>query len=558
MNKLARNRLTIIFAIIVVIIAPISYKVFGASVNTSVTVGNSAPAFTVNPAESAASDGTTPWNVGTQYSFTATATDSNSENYYLAICKTNSVTAVNGGAPTCGGGNWCIGSSTATGVQASCNYTPVLGDAESNVWYGFVCDGNASSAACSSSNQGSGSSGSPFKVNHAPAFPTASNDGPKNPGASVTWSTTSGATDTDTDTVADTVKLVVCNAAGITAGDCTGGAGNRYCASSLVANNPSCAYSIPTPTSAGSKTAYVYVVDNHNLASGGAAQGTTSNFTVNNVAPVVSAVTLNGGSDITLTEGTTTAITVGATITDNNSCQDISTVTTSVYRSLITYTGCDIGGEANDNNCYAVVSCSVVGAGNTCTGSTDSSADYTCTVNMQYHADPTDASTQYTAQNWLNTVKATDGAAATATTEVSAGVEVNSLIGYTVTSSIAYGSLAVGQSNDPLDKITTVTNRGNVGLDEDVSGTDMDDGAAHTIGVAYQKYALAASTAYASSTALSTGATTIQLNCQKTVVAASPKTKDTYWGLQIPVGTVTGSYSGTNTIVAGKGDTGGW
>lgn len=532
-------------------------KVLADSVTTSVTVGNSAPTFTVNPAESAASDGSTPTNVGSNVTFTATGTDSNSENYYLAICKTNSVTATNGGAPTCGGGNWCISSATSSAAQASCNYTTLQGDAESNDWYAFVCDGNASAAACSSSNQGSGGSGSPFKVNHPPIFNAISSNSPQNPGSNITWSTDASTLDNDTDTVADTVKLVVCKTTGIAAGDCDGGASDRWCQSSLVANNPSCSYSIPIPTGDSSYNAYVYLVDNHNLGATGGNQASNSSYTVNNVAPVVSSVTINGGSDIVLTEGTTTSVTLTGTITDNNSCSDVSAVEASLYRSGIGYAACDTNPEDNDNNCYAVISCSVVGAGNTCDGASDASADYTCTVSVQYFADPTDTNTQFPTETWKNTLKATDNNSAAGNTEVTTGVEVQSLVGYDVTTTIAYGNLAVGQKNDPLDKITTITATGNVGLDQELSGTNMTSGG-DSIAVSYQKYALATSTAYASGTSLSGTATEVELNCLKTTSVGSPATKNTWWGLEIPAATPAGSYTGTNTIVAVKGEVVNW
>ncbi|MGI5828125.1 MAG: hypothetical protein ACOX6V_03865 [Patescibacteria group bacterium] len=141
------------------------------TVTTNVTVGNTAPTFTAGPAENPVSSATTPTNVGSDVTFEATANDANGENYYLAICKTDAVTAVNGGAPTCDGGAWCVSSATASDAEATCSYTALQGDVESNDWYAFVCDGSAA-AACSTSSQGSGDSGSPFKVNHAPIFNT--------------------------------------------------------------------------------------------------------------------------------------------------------------------------------------------------------------------------------------------------------------------------------------------------------------------------------------------------------------------------------------------------
>lgn len=87
-------------------------------------------------------------------------------------------------------------------------------------------------------------------------------DTPKNPGQTVTWSTT--ASDTDNEGTPDTVKLIVCKTAGISGDACDGG-GDTWCSSSLSASNPSCGYSIPAVAADGAFDAYVYVVDNHNL-----------------------------------------------------------------------------------------------------------------------------------------------------------------------------------------------------------------------------------------------------------------------------------------------------
>ncbi len=526
------------------------------SVSTTVTVGNSAPSFSAGPAENPVSDATTPTNAGSDVTFEATATDPNSDNYYLAICKTNAVTANNGGAPTCDGGSWCISSVASSGSQASCSYTTTSSDSESNDWYAFVCDGPTSDAKCSAVSQASGSSGSPFKVNHAPVFNSISNNGPQDPGSSITWSTDTSTLDNDTDTTSDTVKLVVCKTAGITNGDCDGGASDRWCASSLVANNPSCSYTLPTPTDDTTYDAYAYIVDNHNFGATGANQGTNSSYGVNNVGLVVSAVTVNGGSDITLTEGTTTNVVLGATVTDNNGCTDIATVKGYLYRSGIGYASCNNAGSADDNNCYPEISCSVVSSGNTCDGASDASADYECTVAMQYFADPTVTNTLYPTENWLDTIYGEDDDAASSSAEVSSGVEMNTTVALDVTSSIDYGLLEVGGKNDPLDKITTVTATGNVGLDEELSGTDMTGPA--TITVDNERYALASGTAYASATSLTTTATEEELNCPKTTSAASPATKNTWWGIQIPVGAVPGVYSGTNTVTAVLGEIANW
>ena len=420
------------------------FKTNAASVATSVTVGNGAPSFTVAPAESPASYTTTPTNVGANTTWIATATEPNAENYYLIVCSTNSVSATDGGAPTCGATQWCVSSATTSGSQATCNRIALVGDAESNAWYAFVCDGNSDDAQCSSASQGSGDSGSPFEVNHAPGFTLAGiTDSTVDPGAGAIWTTTSS--DTDTSGTADTVKLLVCKTTGISAGACDGGGADTWCSSSFVASNPTCTYTVPSVAPDVSNNAYVYIVDSHNFASTGTYQGNNIQFTINNVSPTVSAVTINGGTAINLTESSTKAVSLTATVSDNNSCYggELATIYGYAYRSSLTYSLCDTSGEADNNDCYPEISCTVVGG--SCTDATDASANYTCTVNIYYYADPTDTATQYPDDNWLSTIKAIDDDTASGYTTVGAGVEMNSLTAASITNGINYGSLTVGQ-----------------------------------------------------------------------------------------------------------------
>src|SRR3989338_6742235 len=59
---------------------------------------NTAPSISAGPSDGGSSSAS-PTTVGSNVTFTATATDGESDQYYLAICKTNSVTAVNSAAP---------------------------------------------------------------------------------------------------------------------------------------------------------------------------------------------------------------------------------------------------------------------------------------------------------------------------------------------------------------------------------------------------------------------------------------------------------------------------
>lgn len=525
-------------------------------VTTSVTVGNTAPVFDGNAAESPASDDTTPTNVGEDVTFIATANDSNLENYYLIVCKTNAVTATNGGVPTCDVDTWCTSTSTASGNQSTCSYTVQATDTlESYDWYAFVCDGNSSNAQCSTANQGTGSSGSPFSVNHPPIFNAISNDTPRNPGQDITWSTDANTKDNDVADTADTVKLVVCKTSGFANSDCDGGASDRWCQSSFVADNPSCAYSIPIPTTSGSNDAYVYLVDSHGLASSSANQGTTSNYTVNNVAPVVTNVVIDGGVDIDLTEGDFYEVTITADVSDNNGCAapEIDTVVTSLYRSGVGYASCDASAESDYDSCYAEYSC----VETSCSGA---GATYSCAVDVKYHADPTDVDVEFTAENWLSTVLATDQFTLNNNFESVLGVQVNSLTALDVTSAINYGNLSVGTNNGNLDQTTTTTATGNVGLDQNLSGTDMDDGNTNLIDVEQQKYGLSA-ILYSAATSLTGTPTEVEIDVPKTrsvLLATTQGQDDTYWGIEIPLGTVSGVYTGQNTVTAQKGEIVGW
>ena len=525
-------------------------------ISTRVTIGNSAPAFTAGPTESPATSATSPASIGATITFSGTATDSNGESYYLLICRTNSATpSTDGSAPTCATSQGiCTSTVTTSGTGTSCTYTTVSGDSWSNAWYAFVCDNNTTSV-CSPSNQGSGDSGSPLFVNHAPTFTASTVSAPVNPGGTITW----GSTASDPD--GNTVKLLVCKTASMSSGSCTGGS---WCTSSLTTSNPTCNYVTPNPYADGTYAAYTYVVDQFNLAATGAAQGADKTYTVNNTTPSVSSVTLNGGSAISLTESTTTNIPITASVTDTNGCtnqsatSEITSVKGYLYRSSVTYATCDTSGEANANNCYPEVSCSAGACSNGVT-------TYSCTAAVNHYADSTVASTQFPSDTWLTSVKATDDDSAVGTTEISTGVELNAIIGGNTTPILLdYGTLTVGAANNPLDKTLTTVPTGNVGLDVQLKANTANMCTNYSactggtpIPITYQKYALAASTTYASGITLSTTNAEVELNVPKQTSTTAPS-KQTWWGIQIPTGTVAGIYNGLNTLTYIMGEIANW
>ncbi|MGI6443569.1 MAG: fibronectin type III domain-containing protein [Candidatus Dojkabacteria bacterium] len=390
-------------------------------------------------------------------------------------------------------------------------------------------------------------------VNQPPTFTSVSNNSPVAPGSSVTWNTT--AYDPDS----NQVKLVVCDSQGITGSTCNG---TELCSSSLVASNPSCSHTATPPYAAGPHDAYVYVFDGEGLAASGGVHNTNSVFYINNVAPSVLSVTINSGNAITLLESTTTSVSIKTQIESNNGCQSIGTVTAYLYRSGKGYTYCNKGADADNNFCYSEISC-IRDAGE-CTAPYGKTARYTCTASVWYYADPTDTQTQYDSQNWLATVKATVGTVSG--TAQSSGVEMNSLVAFSVTETLNYGTLIVNQTTDPLDKIVVTTATGNVGLNQNHSGENMGmcvDYPTCTvgtpIGLSHQKYSTSQWSSYTDSSVskpLTDTPTLVELRVPK--VTSIPISRNTWWGISIPSNTLPGSYEGLNRIEAVKSNIADW
>lgn len=272
------------------------------------------------------------------------------------------------------------------------------------------------------------------------------------------------------------------------------------------------------------------------------ADSVSTAVTVGNATPSISATTLNSSNAIVLTENTTTTVYATTTVTDANGCSTITNVIADFYRSGVTASGCDTAGESNNNSCYPIQSCTVVGG--TCSGALDTTANYVCSVSLQYYADPTDAGT-YSAQTWTVNISASDGVATS--TDATATAELNQLTALNVTASIAYGTVPANTDTGSTNQTTTVTNTGNTAIDPDISGTDMVDGL-NEIGVEYQKYSDAAFTYTSGGTALSTTPTSINLTLPQRT--SGVVTDDVLWGIGVPAGTVPGSYTGTNTFTA--------
>ncbi|KKU79041.1 MAG: hypothetical protein UY04_C0019G0010 [Parcubacteria group bacterium GW2011_GWA2_47_7] len=540
---------------------------------TSVTVLNTPPQWNSaygDAQEAVGSSTTTPTNVLQAVNWIANAYDSSGDNYYLLICKTSGApTPVDSGAPECNGGagnRWARSAATASNATSTAATTTTEGSgsqflAEFNDWYAFICDNASVTASCQPTYKtGSGTTSSPFVVNHRPTFSLYGNNTPVNPAGTIEWYATTTDSDTYEGTATDTVKLFVCKLADFTGTACG-------------------------------------AVDGHGLLVAlGGQQAVNSSYTINNVAPTILAASvslldtdLTGPLTLTGIAAETPGFSVRYTISDQNSCEtttagsEIIFGLTNVYRSGVTGAFCDQSDHYNANNCYPGaaattsiawgVSCTA--SSTSCTGPDDSDVIWDCTFPLWYVADATDGTggpatdPTYWNENWLASVQAADDDFSTSSlVEASSGNDLTSFLAYSVsTTTIAYGGLQPGNDtgtvgDTTLDR-TDVLASGNVGLDETLYGEDMCPGfpapcsglPGDTIFVANQRYA-SSSISYASAVSLlaNPGATFL-INIPKSTTTLTQSTKTTHWGIAVPGAiTVSGDYLGQNTILGVTSD----
>lgn len=568
---------------------------------TTVTVLNTPPQWTVDAQESTESSTTTPTNSGSAVTWIATATDSNSESYYLLICSNgNAPTATSSPAtPTCGSGavRWAVSALTASAAQASAATTTTEAFAETNAWFAWVCDAVAINPRCNATyKQGTATTASPYNVNHRPAFTDFwdnSNALTSVPGVTVTFTATSS--DADIVVAADTVKLFVCstNAFNTVTDTCTA---TTIASSTFSASNPTASYLIPIPTQDQNYNAYGFIIDNHGHESAGVSQGTNSTLTVANATPTLvnSQIVLNNAGPIILTQeaGQTTGFELSYEVTDNNSCEnslagdEIEDYIVSIYRSGIGSSTCNGSAAAyNANNCYGsqiattTWNLSCTASTTSCGGPSDPYQVWDCTFPLWYIADPTDGgapNTPYFSENWRAAVSAIDDDGATSThTQNLTGQELNSFMMMALdTAYIAYAQLEPGDRTDPLAATTTVRATGNVGLDQLLTGEAMcityttavncPNSATSTIPDYSQVFATSSvSYGYASTTLgnilSSTTQNELELNVYKSTSTTQQAEGYTYWGIDIPdTLTLAGAYKGENTFYGNVAEPADW
>lgn len=533
--------------------------------STTVEVKNSPPVISVPPAESPSSTSTTPVNVGDNISIQVTATDGEGNQYYLLICSTNSVIPDSSGGESHHCGDITFGSSTIANSGAQATTTFAVADptpsAESDEWYAFVCDNHATQADCSSASQGleagSGDSSSPFYINHAPVFSAANTTADdKNPGNALDpFEVTATVTDGDIAGGNDILTIYVCGSEGWSIS--SGCAGMQLCTGTSTSPNVSCTFATSTPAADGAFPYHAYVKDWHDFAAVGNYK--TNDYNVNNVAPVIGSVILHDSEDIILNmkgmdevEATTTS----TSISDNNGCLDIVNggyATSTIYWSgLADEHNC----AADPNNCYVIEQANCAVEAGSCTGASDADLTYICSTTIAYHALPTDNATgsPYTATNWLAGISVFDDDGLYGTATSSAGVEMITLVALEVSeATIPYNSVKSGQDTGDYNATTTIINFGNSPLDTGVDVNDMakDDLTPNYIEAENQEFDLNNFTYGSGTWSVEQASSTFLVNTITIRPTSDTNVSDEiYWGIAIPNGKPSGTYTGQNIFTA--------
>jgi len=267
--------------------------------------------------------------------------------------------------------------------------------------------------------------------------------------------------------------------------------------------------------------------------------------TAANSAPEVTSVVLNGGGAITLIPNATTSFNISYTITDTNGCADIVTnrATSTAFRSGVAST-CRVPSPTTNNlNCYLFVT----RATSTCSVNSINATD---TVQIYYFAQSTgNTSSSFPSDNWTAYALAVDAANATGSATSSA-VNINVLTAINVTtSSINYGTINASSTTGSTNQNATTMNAGNSSTTLKLSGTALTFGA-NSIATSSQHYATSTFTFGGAEQVLQDIATAVSGFLLPSPTSTNAVSNQTFWGLTVPAGNPTGTYSGVNTFTA--------
>lgn len=258
-----------------------------------------------------------------------------------------------------------------------------------------------------------------------------------------------------------------------------------------------------------------------------AAIGETVNIA--NVAPIVTAIALSGGSfssgTLTPTSGTTSSITATVTATDANGFADITGVTVGIIKP-----------DGSTLHLAQAAGAFATGSGITTT--------WTKTLTMNFY----DA-VALTTNTYKVKAIATDAAAATSTVDLTLGVfNYAQLVAMSAPSSIDLAGSSISPGAAGAITSLAVQNYGNAQMDTQVSGTSLTF-AGDTIPLADISYSLASNLA---SPAVLTGSAATISSFDLALGASS--SKNIYFQITTtPTGLAAGAYTGTLTVTAVAG-----
>lgn len=279
---------------------------------------------------------------------------------------------------------------------------------------------------------------------------------------------------------------------------------------------------------------------------GAASSSVTSQVIVGNAAPTVSAVSLNHGNAIVLNPNATTSFDINYTITDNNGCADVVETlagTSTAYRHGGAATCATEAPTASNRSCYVRVL--ATRATSTCQNSI--TINVTDTVKIYYFADSTgNTSSSFPSDFWAAFASALDLQNATGSA-TSSNVNVNILTAINVTtSSLNYGTIAASSTSAVQN--ATGTNAGNSTTTLQLYALSTLTSGSNSIATSSQHYATSSFTFGGSEPALSATPTTLANYLLATPTSTVNVAQTTFWAVNVPAGTATGTYTGTNVF----------
>jgi hypothetical protein len=271
-----------------------------------------------------------------------------------------------------------------------------------------------------------------------------------------------------------------------------------------------------------------------------------TSVTILSQAPTVTNVAIGNAAPITLTEATTTLVTCSGTVSAAGGYADVTAVTSTLYRYGVAAT-CTPA-NTNDNDCYV----------GTCVTSSGSGTDMhvVCSAYLWYHADSTDASSTWPTQGWQCKINAVSGGGPGEGT--SATQTLYSLAAHSWSPNIIpYGSRSPNTLHQSYFRpTTTVYNTGNVPINADFIGSDLQNQSNLGIFIPTENQWFATKTDWTGQVQLNADNTTYVLgDLGQTVkptshVATSNVSTAIGWGLDVPNAQAPGVYYGTNTTTA--------